>query len=79
MAFLFCPRNKAGYSSWLDEYNTERPHGALGGVTPAKYVKKLREKTKKLLKKKKNPNVQAGIENLGWSAVLTLLRKIEVE
>jgi len=34
-------------NSWLDEYNTERPHGALAGVTPARYVKKFREKTKK--------------------------------
>jgi len=29
--------------AWLDEYNTERPHGALAGVTPASYVKELKE------------------------------------
>jgi len=34
-------------NAWLDEYNTERPHGALAGVTPASYVKKLKEKTRK--------------------------------
>lgn len=31
-------------SAWLDEYNTERPHGALAGVPPARYVKQCREK-----------------------------------
>lgn len=31
-------------SAWLDEYNTERPHGALAGVTPARYVEQCREK-----------------------------------
>ena len=34
-------------NAWLDEYNTERPHGALAGVTPASYVKRLKEKTRK--------------------------------
>ena len=34
-------------NAWLDEYNIERPHGALTGVTPARYVKKLKEKTRK--------------------------------
>lgn len=34
-------------NSWLDEYNIERPHGALAGVTPARYVKKLKEKRRK--------------------------------
>ena len=29
--------------AWLNEYNTERPHGALAGVTPASYVKELKE------------------------------------
>ena len=33
-------------NAWLDEYNIERPHGALAGVTPARYVKKLKEKTR---------------------------------
>ena len=31
-------------SAWLDEYNTERPHGALAGVPPARYVEQCREK-----------------------------------
>ena len=34
-------------NAWLDEYNIERPHGALAGVTPASYAKKLKEKRKK--------------------------------
>ena len=34
-------------NAWLDEYNIERPHGALAGVTPARYVKKLKEKRRK--------------------------------
>lgn len=34
-------------NAWLDEYNTERPHGALAGATPARYVKRLKEKTRK--------------------------------
>jgi transposase InsO family protein len=34
-------------NAWLDEYNTERPHGALAGVTPANYVKKLKGKRRK--------------------------------
>lgn len=33
--------------SWLEEYNTERPHGALNGISPARYVKKIKEKTRK--------------------------------
>ncbi len=32
---------------WLDEYNLERPHGALAGVTPARYVKKFKGKRRK--------------------------------
>lgn len=32
--------------AWLDEYNTERPHGALAGVPPARYVELCREKTR---------------------------------
>jgi len=34
-------------SSWLKEYNTERPHGALAGVPPARYVEQLKEKDRK--------------------------------
>jgi putative transposase len=34
-------------NAWIDEYNIERPHGALAGVTPARYVKKLKEKRRK--------------------------------
>ena len=34
-------------NAWLDEYNIERPHGALAGVTPARYVEKLKEKRRK--------------------------------
>lgn len=34
-------------NSWLDEYNTERPHGALAGIAPSLYLKKLEEKTRK--------------------------------
>jgi len=34
-------------NAWLDEYNIERPHGALDGQTPAKYVERLKEKTRK--------------------------------
>ena len=33
--------------SWLEEYNTERPHGALAGVPPARYVEQLRDKQRK--------------------------------
>ena len=33
--------------SWLAEYNTERPHGALAGVPPARYVEELNEKSRK--------------------------------
>jgi len=33
--------------SWLEEYNTERPHGALDGISPARYVKQFKEKTRK--------------------------------
>ena len=32
---------------WLREYNTERPHGALAGVPPARYVKRIQEKERK--------------------------------
>ena len=31
----------------LDEYNTERPHGALDGISPARYVEQLKEKRRK--------------------------------
>ena len=31
-------------SAWLEEYNTERPHGALAGVPPARYAEQCREK-----------------------------------
>ena len=34
-------------STWLDEYNSERPHGALAGVTPARYVKQFKDKKRK--------------------------------
>jgi transposase InsO family protein len=34
-------------AEWLREYNTERPHGALAGVPPARYVKKIKEKQRK--------------------------------
>ena len=30
--------------SWLEEYNTEKPHGALSGVTPASYLKEFSAK-----------------------------------
>ncbi len=33
--------------SWLTEYNTERPHGALAGVPPARYIEELKEKGRK--------------------------------
>jgi len=33
--------------SWLDEYNTERPHGALNGLPPARYMKQCTEKKRK--------------------------------
>jgi putative transposase len=33
--------------AWLEEYNTERPHGALAGISPARYLKKLTEKERK--------------------------------
>ncbi len=33
--------------SWLDEYNTERPHGSLAGVPPASYMKQLTNKERK--------------------------------
>ena len=32
---------------WLDEYNTERPHGALAGVPPARYVERIEAKRSK--------------------------------
>lgn len=28
--------------AWLNEYHTERPHGALGGLTPAAYARRVR-------------------------------------
>ncbi len=34
-------------NGWLDEYNIERPHGALAGAPPARYVKQLEEKRRK--------------------------------
>lgn len=34
-------------SSWLEEYNSERPHGALAGVAPARYIEQLKEKERK--------------------------------
>ena len=33
--------------AWLEEYNVERPHGALAGVPPARYVEKIKEKLSK--------------------------------
>ncbi len=33
--------------TWLDEYNTERPHGALDGRCPARYLKEKTEKNRK--------------------------------
>lgn len=33
-------------SVWSDEYNTERPHGALAGLPPARYVEQCREKNR---------------------------------
>lgn len=33
--------------SWLEEYNTERPHGALAGATPASYLKEFSAKRSK--------------------------------
>ncbi len=54
-------------STWLDEYNVERPHGALAGACPASYFKEKVEEEEKLLKKRKNPNFQTGIEILRYS------------
>lgn len=34
-------------SSWLDEYNIERPHGALSGMCPSKYMMSFEDKKKK--------------------------------
>jgi len=33
--------------AWLEEYNTERPHGALAGISPARYLEKFKEKERK--------------------------------
>lgn len=33
--------------AWLDEYNTERPHGALAGAPPARYMEQCRDKKRK--------------------------------
>ena len=33
--------------SWLEEYNTERPHGSLAGVPPASYMKQVAGKERK--------------------------------
>jgi transposase InsO family protein len=29
--------------NWLDEYNTVRPHGSLGGMTPEKFLQRWTE------------------------------------
>jgi putative transposase len=29
---------------WLHEYNEERPHGSLGGLTPSKFVEEWEER-----------------------------------
>lgn len=34
-------------NTWLEEYNTERPHGALAGISPASYIKQLKGKERK--------------------------------
>lgn len=34
-------------SAWLEEYNVERPHGALAGVPPARYVKEIKARLSK--------------------------------
>lgn len=31
-------------AEWLQEYNNERPHGALSGEPPARYLKRIKEK-----------------------------------
>jgi transposase InsO family protein len=33
--------------SWRMEYNTDRPHGALGGETPAAYAADLEQENRK--------------------------------
>jgi putative transposase len=32
--------------SWLHEYNEERPHGSLGGLTPSRFIKQWEEQKK---------------------------------
>ena len=34
-------------ATWLDEYNEERPHGALAGVPPARYIEQCGKKERK--------------------------------
>jgi putative transposase len=32
--------------AWLAEYNQERPHGSLGGLTPFRFVEKWNQETR---------------------------------
>lgn len=47
-------------TSWLEEHNMERPHGALAGLPSARYVEQLKGK-------KGNTSFEAGREDLGRS------------
>lgn len=38
--------------AWLFEYNHERPHGSLGGMTPAAFEQKHWQKSRNVIKKK---------------------------
>lgn len=43
--WLFCSMTEARVVTdhWLDEYNTVRPHGSLGGLTPEQFLKRWTE------------------------------------
>jgi putative transposase len=44
--FLSVPEARAVTTAWLHEYNTERPHGALHGLTPAAFALRWRGQQK---------------------------------
>jgi len=40
--FYSLPESRRVIAQWLDEYNHERPHGALNDMTPVAFVEKYR-------------------------------------
>ncbi len=47
--WLFTSPRDAGETSeaWLEEYNVERPHGSLGGLTPSKFFEQWQEQNRR--------------------------------